>query len=896
MTLSAGTKLGPYEIIAPIGAGGMGEVYKARDERLERTVAVKVLPPHLSSSPELRQRFEREAKTISQISHPHICALYDVNREGETEYLVMEYLEGETMADRLSKGPLPAEHLLRYGIEIADALDKAHRQGIVHRDLKPGNVMLTKSGVKLLDFGLAKFQAPGRDVSSGVSRLATEMQASQPLTERGTVLGTFQYMSPEQLEGKDADARSDIFSFGALLYEMTTGKKAFSGTSQASLIGAILRDDPPAISELSPMIPPALNRVVKTCLAKDPEDRFQTAHDAKLQLQWVAEGGSQAGLPAPLVARRKNREKLAWAVAVAAIVGAGLATFGYLRRAPRAAVRVGGFVLPAEKSELQLSDAGCGSLTVSPDGRLITFAARDADGKTSLWLRPTSELSAKPIPGTQGATFPFWSPDSRSLAFFADGKLQKVDVSGAPPLAVCDASNGRSGSWNREGVILFSPDSTTGLVRVPAAGGTPKPATTLDTTRGETTHRWATFLPDGRHFLYMAGAHSSGTKSQSNAVYLGALDSKEKTLLLQARSNVVYSAGYLLYMRERILLAQRFDPGARRLVGEPVPIADGVQYDPAFFRGVFAASEDGVLVYGLGATGSLTGRLTWMDRGGKTIGEPIGEPAEFASLSLAPDGKRIAAGINDPSTGTTSIWTFDGRGVRSRFTFGDLTDAPVWSPDGLRIAFQRLNKQAIAEIHVKAVGGAGEERTGFRPDRPAFPDDWSPDGRFLLVDLLSRNNPTKGDVWVVPMAEGAKPYPFLATEFNERGASFSPDGKWVGYVSNESGRDEFYVVPFPGPGSKYQISSGGAQGGGFFKGGREILLGTPANDLVSVDVKAGPSGLEIGEPKTLFRVPSISAVAITPDGERFLFAVLSQATAAPRVALVTNWTAGLEKK
>ena len=560
MTLSAGTKLGPYEILAPIGAGGMGEVYKARDERLERTVAVKVLPPHLSSNPELRQRFEREAKTISQISHPHICALYDVNREGETEYLVMEYLEGETMADRLSKGPLPAEQLLRYGIEIADALDKAHRQGIVHRDLKPGNVMLTKSGVKLLDFGLAKFQAAGRDVSSGVSRLATEMQASQPLTERGTVLGTFQYMAPEQLEGKDADARSDIFSFGALLYEMATGKKAFSGTSQASLIGAILRDDPPAISEISPMIPPALNRVVKTCLAKDPEDRFQTAHDAKLQLQWVAEGGSQAGLPAPVVARRKNREKLAWAVAAAAIVAAGLATFGYLRRAPHAAVRVGAFVLPAEKSELHLSESGCGSLTVSPDGRFITFAAKDADGKTLLWLRPTGELAAKPIPGTQGATFPFWSPDSRFLAFFADGKLQKVDISGAPPLPVCDVANGRSGSWNREGVILFSPDTTAALVRVPAAGGTPKPATTLDTARGETTHRWATFLPDGRHFLYMAGAHSAGTKSDSNAIYVGALDSNEKTLLLQARSNVVYASGYLLYVRERILLAQRFDP------------------------------------------------------------------------------------------------------------------------------------------------------------------------------------------------------------------------------------------------------------------------------------------------------------------------------------------------
>jgi eukaryotic-like serine/threonine-protein kinase len=898
VTLAAGTKLGPYEILAPIGAGGMGEVYKAWDARLERTVAVKVLPPHLSSSPELRQRFEREARTISQISHPHICALYDVNREGETEYLVMEYLEGETLADRLAKGSLPAEHLLRYGIEIADALDKAHRQGIVHRDLKPGNVMLTKSGVKLLDFGLAKFQAGGRDaVASGVSRLATEMQASQPLTERGTVLGTFQYMAPEQLEGKDADARSDIFSFGALLYEMATGKKAFSGSSQASLIGAILRDDPPAISEISPMVPPALNRVVKTCLAKDPEDRFQTAHDAKLQLQWVAEGGSQAGLPAPVVARRKNRERLAWAVAAAAFLAAALATFGYLRRAPRAATRVGAFVLPAEKSELLVSDRASGSLTVSPDGRFVTFAARDADGKSSLWLRPTGELAAKPIPGTAGADFPFWSPDSRFIAFFADGKLQKVDVSGAPPLPVCDVANGRSGTWNREGVILFSADTTTGLVRVPAAGGTPKPATTLDTARGETTHRWATFLPDGRHFLYMAGAHSAGTKSESNAIYLGALDSNEKTLLLQARSNVVYASGYLLYMREHILLAQRFDLGARRLTGEPIPIAEGVKYDPAYFRGVFAVSEDGVLVYALGETGSSATRLTWVDRAGKPLGEPIGEPAEYSALSLAPDGKRIAAGINDSSTGAGSIWLIDGRGVRTRFTFGDLAEAPVWSPDGGRIAFQRLNKQGASEVHVKSVGGSDREEVVFRGERPATPVDWSLDGRYLSLQLHQRSGVKTGeDIWMVPLEGGGKPFPFLASEFNETGASFSPDGKWVIYASNESGRTEVYVVPFPGPGGKYQISTGGGIGAGFFKGGKEIIYGTPENDAISVEIQAGPSGLEVGSAKKLFKVPPILTLAATPDGERILLAALPPVTSSARVALVTNWTAGFEKK
>ncbi len=897
MTLAAGTKLGPYEVLAPIGAGGMGEVYKARDARLERTVAVKVLPPHLSSNPELRQRFEREARTISQISHPHICALYDVNREGETEYLVMEYLEGETLADRLGKGPLPGEQLLRYGIEIADALDKAHRQGIVHRDLKPGNVMLTKSGVKLLDFGLAKFQAPGRDASSGVSRLATEMQASQPLTERGTVLGTFQYMAPEQLEGKDADSRSDIFSFGAVLYEMATGRKAFSGSSQASLIGAILRDDPPPISEISPMIPPALNRVVKTCLSKDPEDRFQTAHDAKLQLQWVVEGGSQAGVAAPLVARRKNREKLAWAIAAAAIVAAGLATFGYLRRAPAAAQKVSAFVLPAEKSEFDFTNANCGSLTVSPDGRFATFAGKDAEGKVVLWLRSLGDLGARPIAGTQGATFPFWSPDSRFLAFFADGKLQKVDISGAPPLPICDAAAGRSGSWSREGVILFSPDTTTPLFRVPAAGGAPKPATTLDTARGETTHRWATFLPDGRHFLYMAGAHSAGTKSESNAIYVGALDSSEKTLLLQARSNVLYASGYLLYVREHILLAQRFDPSSRRLVGEAVPVADGVQYDPGFFRGVFAVSENGVLVFALGTSGAVATRLTWMDRAGKAVGEPFGEPAEYTGLSLSDDGRRIAASISDSSTGIGSIWLIDERGARTRVTFGEIAEVPALSHDGSRVAFLTLTKQGVSEIHVKSVGGSGSDETVFHGDRPGIPSDWSPDGRYLAVQLRKRAGVTTGeDMWMIPLFGDRKPFPFLASEYDETGGAFSPDGKWFCYTSNESGRNETYAVPFPGPGGKFQVSTGGSQGGSFFKGGKEVLYGTLDNELMSTEVKAGPSGLEFGSPKLLFKFPPASAVAITSDGERILAALLPQVTTTPRVAVVTSWTAGLEKK
>jgi len=894
VTLSVGTKLGPYEIVAPLGAGGMGEVYKARDTRLERTVAIKVLPPHLSSSEEMRQRFEREAKTISQITHPHICALYDVGREGETEFLVMEYLEGESLADKLARGPLPTEQLLRYGVEVADALDKAHRAGIVHRDLKPGNVMLTKGGVKLLDFGLAKFQA-GAVRSTSDSRLATEMQASRPLTERGTVLGTFQYMSPEQLEGKEADGRSDLFAFGAVLYEMATGKKAFTGSSQASLIGSILRDDPTSITEIAPMTPPALNRVVKTCLAKDPEDRFQTAHDVKLQLQWIAEGGSQAGLPAPIVAKRRNREKLAWIVAAAAVVAAGVATFGYLRRTPVRAERIRSYLLPPEKAQFSIADIDGGSLTISPDGRMATFATKEADGKAVLWLQPLGEIAARKLPGTEGVSFPFWSPDSRFLAFFADKKLQKIDVSGGPPLTICEVENGRNGSWNRDGVILYSPDSTTGIFRVPAAGGKPAPATTLDTARGETTQRWVTFLPDGHHFLYMAGSHAAGAKSESNAIFVADLDSKEKTLLLQARSNVAYATGYLLYMREGILMAQRFDPASRRLSGDPVPVAEGVQYDPGYFRGSFAASANDVLLYAIGSGATKT-RLRWFDLAGNPLGEPFGEPSEYTNLAISPDEKRIAASIADASTGLPNVWLLDARGARTRLTAGgSATDSPGWSPDGNRIAYAKLEGGRATSVCVMPTAGGKEERVFFLEGHLSTPASWSPDGRILAVQTVAPGGKTKSDIWIVPMSEGGKPYAFLATDADETGPAFSPDGKWLSYISDESGRPELYVVPFPGPGGKWQISTDGVGGGGFSGRGMEILYETPGYEVMSVMTTVGASGLDVGPAKRLFRVPTFTAVGGRYGGDRFILAVPPEQSQTARVSLITNWTAGLTK-
>ncbi len=875
--------MGPYEILAPIGAGGMGEVYKARDTRLDRDVAVKVLSSHLSASEEIRQRFEREAKTISKFSHPHICALYDVGRENETDYLVMELLEGESLADRLGKGPLPTEQILRYGIEIADALDKAHRQGIVHRDLKPGNVMLTKTGVKLLDFGLAKLQtAPGTLPVSGASRLATEAQASQPLTERGTVLGTFQYMAPEQLEGKEADSRSDIFAFGAVLYEMATGQKAFHGKSQASLIGSILRDDPTSISELAPMVPPALNRVVKTCLAKDPEDRFQTAHDVKLQLQWIAEGGSQAGLPAPVVARRKNREKVAWAVAAVAIVAAGLATFGYLRRAPKPS-RVVRFEIATPEDIVSLD-----APRVSPDGRFVAFNATDASGKTRIWLRPLNALAAQPLAGTEGTTRPFWSPDSRFLGFFAEGKLKKIDISGGPPQKICDAPTGADGSWSAEGVILFDGRSNDPIRRVPAAGGTAVAAVKADAARKETGVGWPEFLPDGRHFLYMVIAQ----KADDSIYRIGSLDSKESKVLAPAQTLVTYAPpGYLLFVRDRTLVAQSFDAKALKTTGEPVPLAEKIEINSVGLAR-FSVSREGTLAYRTGESGT---RLLWVDRNGKEL-ETAGDAGESHNPALSPRGDRLAFDLNDPRSGGSDIWVRDlARGVNSRLSFGAGDEfAPVWSPDGNHVVYS-ADRLGLVDLFEKPADGTGEEKELFKSGEVKVATDWSRDGRYIA---FNRDSKDKGsDILALPTFGDGKPFVVLETPFNEFDAVFSPDGRFIAYGSNESGRNEVYVRSFPGPGGKWQVSTSGGSDPHWSSDGKEIYYRAPDQKVMAVEVKTG-AGFEAGVPKALFLgrfQPGVARNRYVPsaDGQRFLVvAPLGRDAMAP-TTVVLNWFAGL---
>ena len=712
MTLNAGDRLGPYQIQAPIGAGGMGEVYRAQDTRLERTVAVKVLNAQLSASPELRQRFEREAKTISKLSHSHICALYDVGREGDTEFLVMEFLEGETLTQRLARGPLPADQVLRYGMEMAEALDQAHRQGIVHRDLKPGNVMVGKAGVKLLDFGLAKAVAPVRPVS-GATALPTVGGAAD-LTQDGTILGTFQYMAPEQLEGREADARTDIFALGAVLYEMATGRKAFSGRSQASLIGSILKDEPAAISTISPMVPPALDRVVRICLAKDPEDRWQSAHDIAAELKWIGEG-SQAGVAAPATVstRRRSRERLAWAgFAVASLAAIGLAAL-LLRRAPAPSRPIRFEIVPSESAPYQGIGIAVASLpALSPDGRLLAFAAENDHRTMQLWLRPLDSLEARPIPGTENADYPFWSPDSRSIGFFADKKLKRVDAAGSPVQVVCDAVEGRGGTWSRDGVILFAPSAASAIARVPAAGGAPSPALALDAAHGEDSQRWPFFLPDGRHFLYFSylGANPE-SHDQNGGVRAGSLDSKDTRPVAPNASNPAFvEPDQLLFFRGGNLLAQPFDVKTLQTTGEAVPVAERVASDDAKKLGFFTASSGGVLAYSRAT--KFPSRLLWLDRQGRQLGV-VGEPGEFWDPRLSPDGRRLALTVSDgPGAETGKLWVFDlVRGSKTRFAADSSFDdgPPVWSPDGNRIAYGSARGGA-SRLFLRPVAGADPSR------------------------------------------------------------------------------------------------------------------------------------------------------------------------------------------
>jgi Tol biopolymer transport system component len=876
--IASGRRLGPYEILSPLGAGGMGEVYRARDTRLDRDVAVKVLPEQLSS-PEMRQRFEREARAVSQLSHPHICAIYDVGSQDGVEYLVMELLEGETLATRLARGPVPPEQALRHGIEIADALDRAHRAGVVHRDLKPGNVMLTRSGVKLLDFGLAKTIQPPSS-ASGMTALPT-VGGSSPLTQEGMILGTFQYMAPEQLEGKEADARTDIFAFGAVLYEMATGKKAFSGSSQASLISAIMSSEPPAVSKIQPMTPPGLDRLVRSCLTKDPDDRWQSARDIASELKWIAQG-SEPGVAAPVAARRVSRERLAWLLAALAglVAVAALALFLGRGRTPAPRPVRLSLDLPA-KAPFQAFDHAM----ISPDGRTIAFLARFANGRSAIWTRPLGSLAASPLPGTESATGLFWAPNSASIGFFAEGKLKRVEVSGGPPQVLADADFPSGGSWSSEGVILFCPKLYSPLMRVSATGGGVTPATKI--TGHEDSHIWPSFLPDGRHFVFLGDAATT----PDHSMRLGSLGRLESDVLVSpAITSLAFAPpDWLLFVRAGILVAQRLDVRNHRLSGDPIPLGEQIAIVDLLHGFDFSVSRTGSLVY---RSADPDTQLVWFDRTGKRLGT-VGEQARYGRFELSPDDRQLAFERLDADLRHGNLWLLDlVRGAASRLTSTASSDyAPVWSPDGRRIMFSSARSSSLSDIFEIGAGGASAEKLILHDaTTDKNPMGWSSDGRFAVVGVITKA--TREDIWKMPLDGSGKVTPLVATRFSEMDAQISPDGRWFAYTSDESGRYEVYVQSFSDGSRRYRVSTSGGGRPRWRRDGKELFF-VAGGMLHSVAI-AGGEALDTGPPTPLFRLSGLADYGIAHDG-RILAAVAVNESPQSSATVVLNWTSELPK-
>jgi serine/threonine protein kinase/Tol biopolymer transport system component len=904
MTLATGTRLGSYEVVAQIGAGGMGEVYRARDTKLGRDVAIKVLPANFVNDPERLSRFQREARMLAALNHANIATIYGLEQYDGGTCLVMELVSGETLAERVKSGPLGIEEALKIAVQIAEALEAAHEKSIIHRDLKPANVKLTPEGkVKVLDFGLAK--AFARDAANDDPSNSPTL--SMAATMQGVILGTAAYMSPEQARGKACDKRTDIWAFGCVLYELLGGKAAFHGEDITDILAAVVRAEPDW-NLLPPSTPTKIRDLVRRCLQKDKRLRLRDAGDAQIEIEEALAAPETAVAATAGPARRGWLERLSWAVAATFLlttIGLGSAVF-YLARVPTDVVPTRFFISPPEKATF---DAGIGtgvgfSMTViSPDGRRLAFTARDPLGKILLWVRPLDTLAPQALQGTDNAAYPFWSPDSRSIGFFVQGqgKLKRIDVAGGPALTLCDAPSGIGGTWNRDGVIVFAPNTNGSLYRVAAAGGEP---TAVTKTSPLFSHRHPSFLPDGRHFLYF----QAGRTAESSGVFVAALDSDESKRLLGADTNALYSAsGDLLFIRQGTLLRQSFDLKRLELSGDPTPVAEQVATSTNSV-GAFSVSENGVLAYrnGLGATGG-TVQLAWFDRAGKSV-ETIGEPGAYRGVNVSPDGKRIAVHRHDSNGG--DIWIFDSarRELMSRFTFDASQDnsMPIWSSDGSRIAFGSLRNGKWG-IYQKPANATGREELLVESDFPNMPMSWSPDGKFIAYWVSDPK--TGSDVWVLPLAGDRKAIPFLQSPFNESWPQISPDGKWIAYSSNETGRYEIYVRPFPAGEGKWQISTNGGWFPRWRRDGKELFYMAASSLGKIISVKVNPAGptFEYGDPSELFDSGYINfahghnyqTYAVSADGQRFLIprpeSTSSGEFASAPITVVLNWTAGLKK-
>ncbi len=907
MSLTPGTKLGPYEIIAAVGAGGMGEVYKARDTRLEREVAIKVLPAHLSKNADLKQRFEREAKTISSLNHPHICTLHDIGQEGDIDYLVLEYLEGETLSKRLERGALPIPELLKTAMQIADGLDRAHRSGIVHRDLKPGNIVLTKGGAKLLDFGLAKPNISVMGMSAtAISAAATMTSPVSPITQEGTVVGTYQYMAPEQLQGQEADPRSDIFAFGAVLYEMATGRRAFDGKSSISVMSAILEKEPEPISSTHPLAPTALDHIVQRSLAKDPEERWQSAGDIKGELQWLSGQSHSGTVPAlkaiPAIARTSGLR-----IAVIAVVGMLLAfAAGWLLRPTPGTPAIRAVITPPDRMSLDLKGDYAGPAMISPDGQSIVFAAHGDNSQKALWVRPVGSMAAQRLVGTEGSSFPFWSADSKWIGFFAEGKLKKIAAGGGPALSLADAINPRGGTWSKDDVILYAPNFQGGLQRISAKGGA-----ALETTKlsgQQTTHRWPYFLADGKSFVYLATSHS-GTADGALGLFYATLDGKVNKLIMPSDSGAQYANGHLFYHVGSALMAQPFDAGKGELKGEAAAVVDRLQHDAGVWRTLFSVAQNGSLIYQAGDSGSLGSELTWMDRAGKKLGK-VGERELYIDPRLSPDGTMVAVTRGDPMQ---DIWTIDlRRNVNTRLTFGGSTHlTPSWSPDGKYVAYSVGSQtQGGNCIRYRLANGGGDEVTigdKLMPEAMTVAGgvvacaspQWSPDGRYLL--FVGGTGPANVAIYGVDMQSGdKKPFVVVAPESpnaNIIELRFSPNGRWIAYTSNESGRLEVYLTRFNGPKGRWQVSTNAGSFPNWRRDGKEMYFMDPQGSIYALPIAETGETIHVGTPERLFQA-NVSAVGVsfdvTADGKKFLVNISPEQEQTPLV-LVTNWQAELKK-
>jgi serine/threonine protein kinase/Tol biopolymer transport system component len=874
----------------------MGEVYRARDTRLDRTVAIKILPSHLSSSPEAKQRFEREARAISSLNHANICTLHDVGEQDGTSYLVMEYVQGETLEARLQKGPLPLKQALECGMQICDALEKAHKAGIVHRDLKPGNIMLTPSGAKLLDFGLAKPTGivPTKNLtpSSPTMHLTALTSPVGTLTQQGMVVGTFQYMAPEVLQGQEADARSDILSFGAVLYEAVTGKRAFEGKSQISVASAILEKEPEPISKIQPMAPVALDHVISGCLAKEPESRWQSAADIARQLRWIASGASSISAPPQVRVRQKGLERTLWAALAVILVGGLL--WSFLREtAPLRTLR-SYLPAPPEMTYDFLGDFS-GPPAITLDGSAIAYCAISPKERASIWVQSLGELSARKLQDTEGASFPFWSADNKFIGFFSGGHLRKVPAAGGPVTVLADAPNPRGGSWNRDNVIIFEPDYRDSLWRVNASGDGAKRLTVFHAGL-HTTHRWPVFLPDDKHFLFFATSHSGGSE---HGIYIGSLDDGSYKHVLDSDSAAQYASGYLIFHVQLQLLAQKFDPASGALSGDPVTVSDQVQYDAGTWHTSFVVSQNGVLIYepGSKAQGS---DLTWFDRSGKVLGK-VGDRAFYkGSGRISPDGKRLALSVGEPQA---DIWVYDlVSGSRTRLTFGGSTYAmPAWSADGQKVVYVKQNgstDMSATSLRARLANGDGQEEILLeRSKSSTLSPQWSPDGKYLLHLEQDGPNPRLS---VLSLAD--KKTFEVAQARSDQGRLFdfrlSPDGRWLAYSANDSGTQELYVTRFPSGQGRWQVSQGGGGYPTWRADSSEIFFYGLDGNLHSSAVSAKGEEFSVSAPKAMFPVGFSSPLGTpydaSPDGQRFIFGTFPDAVSTPLV-LVTNWAAELKK-